>query len=198
MNNDDKKASSRIIIKELTPKLLEDYLRFFDGDAFKDNPEWAGCYCMYMHFLGTNNEWNARSSSANRSDIIELINQNKANGLLAYLDGQVVGWCHATPRTNLKKLDVITGFQVNDKERIGSIVCFVVAAPYRRRGIARSLLDSACNIFQKWGLSIAEAYPNTKAETDAENWGGPLSLYLSAGFTPFREFKNRMIVRKIL
>ena len=151
-----------------------------------------------MHFLGTDEEWNARSSSTNRSEIIDLINKNKANGLLSYLDGQVVGWCHATPRTNLKKLDAITGCHVNYNERIGSIVCFVVAAPYRRRGIARSLLDSACNVFVKWGLSIAEAYPNTKAETDAENWGGPLSLYLSAGFKPFRETKNRMIVRKLL
>jgi len=189
---------SNVIIRELTPELLGDYLSFFDGDAFMDNPEWAGCYCMYYHFLGTYKEWEARSPSENRAAVSELILRGKAHGLLAYIDEKLVGWCHAAPRTALPKLDTLQGLGVDDAEQVGSIVCFVVAAPFRRRGIAHRLLEAACDMFIRWGLSIAEAYPHKKAKTDAENWRGPLSLYLSAGFKPFRELNNRIIVRKRL
>ena len=50
------------VIWELTPELLDDFLNFFDHDAFADNPVWFGCYCMYYHFMGTVEEWDKRSA----------------------------------------------------------------------------------------------------------------------------------------
>jgi len=35
---------AKIEVRELTPARLDDYLRFFDKDAFTDFPEWSGCY----------------------------------------------------------------------------------------------------------------------------------------------------------
>jgi hypothetical protein len=37
----------KVEVRELRPELLDDYLRFFDQDAFTDFPEWSGCYCGF-------------------------------------------------------------------------------------------------------------------------------------------------------
>jgi len=38
--------------RELTPDRADDFLDYFDGDAFADNPEGASCYCCYFHSPG--------------------------------------------------------------------------------------------------------------------------------------------------
>ena len=39
--------SAEIAVRELVPALLAEWLSFFDGGAFADNHEWAGCYCHF-------------------------------------------------------------------------------------------------------------------------------------------------------
>ena len=53
-----------------------------------------------------------------------------------------VGWCNYGETTHLA--GVMTRFKLEaaDHERIGSIACFVIAAPYRGHGVAAMLLDS--------------------------------------------------------
>lgn len=117
-------------------------------------------------------------------------------GLLAYLDGQVVGWCNAAPRT---LLDSFADEPDPDTDRLGQITCFVVARSHRRTGIARALLEAACDMLREQGLALAEANPSRNASTDAENHFGPLSLYLSAGFTVVHEREDGLsVVRRRL
>ena len=187
-----------VAIRELTPEILKDFLDFFDHDAFADNPAWSGCYCMYYQFTGIDEEWDKRSASENREAMSKLIREGKAHGLLAYVDGRSVGWCHAAPRTTIPRLKLYQQFRVEEAERIGSIVCFVIAKPYRGRGIARRLLDAACQTFIRQGLAFAEAYPLKHAESDADNFPGPLEMYLDAGFSVFRELERFVIVREAL
>jgi len=191
-------SMSEPVIRELTPELLDDYLKFFDHDAFADNPAWFGCYCMYYHFSGTDEEWDARTASENRATISDLIRNGQAHGLLAYVCGKPVGWCKAAPRLALPKLNLDRDLQVDDADRVGSIVCFVIAKPYRGRGIARRLLDTACDVLARRELAFTEAYPRKHAESEADNFPGPLKMYLAAGFTIFREVDKRVIVRKPL
>jgi ribosomal protein S18 acetylase RimI-like enzyme len=117
-------------------------------------------------------------------------------GLLAYRDGQVVGWCNAAPRGLLESF---ADEPDPDADRLGQITCFVVARNHRRTGVARALLEAACHMLREQGLSLAEANPLRKASTDAENHYGPLSLYLSAGFTVVREREDGIsVVRRPL
>jgi len=76
---------------------------------------------------------------------------------------------------------------VADKTDVGVIMCFSIAKDYRRMGIARRLLREACTSFAERGLSIVEANPRPGAETDSANHFGPLSLYLSEGFSVVRD-----------
>ncbi len=189
---------SEPVIKELSPELLDDFLSFFDHDAFADNPEWANCYCYWYLFPGTDQEWETRTGSENRAGMGELIRRGQAHGFLAYDDGRPVGWCHAAPRTAIPNIERFTGAQAGDADRVGSIVCFVVAEPHRRQGIARRLLEAACDSFRHRGLEFAEAYPSKNVETAAQHFPGPLEMYLEAGFTPVREFDRLTVVRKTL
>jgi GNAT superfamily N-acetyltransferase len=185
-------------IKELTPKLQEDFLHFFDHEAFADNPKWAGCYCMYYYFAGPKEEWRVQNGPVNRKDITKLIETGRAQGFLAYQDSKPVGWCNAAPRKMLPTLERYQSLRVEDPEKVGSIVCFVVSKNHRGQGIAKQMLDAASDKFRKQGLSFAEAYPASEAKSEADNYPGPLSMYLANGFSIYRQNESATIVRKAL
>ena len=183
-------------IREVTPERLDDVLRFFDRDAFADNPACASCYCMFYHIAGE--EWAQRTAAQNRAARSELIACGQARGYLAYADGEPAGWCNAGPRAAYPRYDGAEEYRVDDGEHVGSIVCFVIAPQYRRHGIARRLLDAACEGFRRQGLRVAEGYPSRDENDDASAYHGPASMYADAGFEPFRELEHQTIVRKSL
>jgi GNAT superfamily N-acetyltransferase len=185
-------------IRRLSPGRLTDFLRFFDRHAFMDNPLWSGCYCMAPHFAGSAEEWVRRSAAQNREEKRELIRSGRTSGYLAYVGGRPVAWCHAAPRSDLPGLGRLDEFRTTDGDRVGAIACFVVSAPYRRQGLARRLLEAACDGFRADGLTIAEAYPPKDATSDARAFRGPLDMYLSAGFRAYHEGKQFIVVRKTL
>jgi ribosomal protein S18 acetylase RimI-like enzyme len=186
-------------IRPLTPDLLDDYLTFFDHDAFCDNPEWQSCYCAFFHCYSRagEQEFDARTSEQNRALVSGLIRAGHMHGYLAYSGAKAVGWCQAAPRAELPSLRERFDLAGEDAG-IGSIACFVVAKSHRRQGICRQLLDLACQGFRAMGLSCAEAYPHAGRETDAGNYHGPLSMYLAAGFQPFLTREDLVVVRKSL
>ncbi|MBI3997660.1 MAG: GNAT family N-acetyltransferase [Armatimonadetes bacterium] len=183
-------------IQALRPDRVDDFLGFFDRDAFMDNPLWSSCYCMAYLFTGSDKEWAETTAAENREAMRALILGRRAHGYLAYVDGRPVGWCHAATRVMLPGLNRYEEFRTEDPERVGAIVCFVIAAPYRRQGVARRLLDAACEGFRREGLAVAEAYPLKEGASDARAYHGPLAMYLAAGFNPYREGKRFVVVRK--
>lgn len=186
-------------IRELTPERVEDYLAFFDHDAFTDNPRWAACYCMFPHVTSEGAEWSARSAAVNRAAKRELICAGKAKGWLAYVDGKPVGWLNAAPRVSLARYREAEELPRADADVSGSIVCFIIAQPYRRQGIATRLLDAAIEEFRRKGLRYAEAFTTSAPQSDAEAHVGPLSMYLRAGFEPVRDLEGGyVLVRKTL
>lgn len=180
----------------LTAARADDYARFFDHDAFMDNPYWADCYCLFPAFAGSDEQWEGRSSEENRAERIAQIRADAAHGLLAYADEKPVAWCHAAPREAMPKFaaDLAAG----PGERVGVIACFVVAAPYRKQGLAARLLDAACDYLRDLGMTVAEGYPLADAGSDAHAFKGPLSMYLEAGFERAGEDGEAVIVRKRL
>lgn len=184
-----------IIVKPLVPELLNDYLAFFDSDAFADNPEWAGCFCYFNQAQHEIKPWEQRTRTGNRTAVSMLIEARQMSGYLAYVGNRVVGWCNTGPRARYTTLNN-TAEPLLD--RIGSIVCFIVAQRYRRQGVATFLLDSACNGLRKQGLTIAEAYPRRSVQTDASHYHGPLQMYQDAGFEVFDERDGVITVRKNL
>jgi len=189
-------SASPLTLRRLEPALLPDFLAFFDGDAFADNPKWRSCYCQYLHVDHRQLRWAERTERLNRDAACTRIPAGQMQGWLAYHEGRVVGWCSAAPRP---LYEALADEPDPDAARIGTIGCFVVAQPRRRRGVARALLDAACAGFRDQGLAWAEAMPHENAQGDAQNHHGPLALYLGAGFQVHRrDADGRVIVRRPL
>lgn len=184
-------SSAQLTIRRLSPELRGDFLQYFEGAAFADNPRWKSCYCQFLYVDHAVVNWGARGAAENRSAACERIACGRMQGLLAYREGQVVGWCNAAPRL---MLDSFADEPVPDAQTVGQITCFVVAREHRRTGVARALLEAACGLLREQGMHVAEANPSRAASTDAEQHFGPLSLYLSAGFAIVAEKADGLVV----
>lgn len=182
----------------LTRGLTDDFIRFFDDAAFTDNKEWAGCYCYFYHYERSDEEFNQRTGESNRLSSINLIQEGKMKGYLAYHNGEPIGWCNANDKINYSRL--VSNHEVWDEagKKICSIVCFVIAPKYRKKGIASQLLKEICSDYADKGYEYVEAYPRKGELTSAQHYHGPLSMYLKAGFFLHKEFANYDIVRKKL
>src|SRR3990172_719625 len=191
-------TEANVLIRTLTPDLLPDWLALFDNKAFVDNPAWSSCYCQFYHADHDQRDWSERTGPENRSASIQLIQRGRLRGYLAYVKSEAVGWCQASPRTLVPYLDSNLELQVEDADRVGAILCFLVAPPYRTMKVGQSLLAAACRGLAGQGAQIAEGYPRRSAKSDASNYHGPLSMYRSAGLKPYREFEDFLVVRKEL
>src|SRR3989442_13366836 len=135
---------SELVVKELTSALRDDSLLFFDGVAFADNSDWSDCYCYLYHFAN-------KGKSESRRQASSQITDDRIHGFLAYDNGKPVGWCNAAPRSSYPTLHWLMGPGPDKGERVGSIVCFVVASSHRGQGIASRLLNAASKKFSQEG-----------------------------------------------
>ncbi len=187
-----------ITVEDVTPDRLADYQSFFDHDAFRDYPGWQSCYCMETHRTQTDEEWAVRTAGDNRRDMSRGIKEGNVTALLAYVDGKPVGWCNYGETTRLNGVMHRFGLNVAEQQGVGSLACFVIAAPYRGHGVATSLLEAALDRMRARGVKVAEAYPVKELKSAQSNYRGPLAMYTAAGFEPYRETERHLIVRKKL
>jgi len=185
-------------IVPLEPRRADDWLAFFDGPAFADNPEWSRCYCRCFLFGGGGFErWDAACANEgeNRGVMAERVRAGTVDGLLAYREGRVVGWLHFGPTDRFHTpIDILRPVE----DGVASIVCFVVAPEARRSGVARALLREACAELGRRGFTAVDGRPAVSAEGDMHEFMGPLGLYLSEGFVLAETGEKRHRVRRVL
>jgi len=90
-------SSVDLEIRPVTPNQHDAVIRYFDLVAHADNPAWSSCYCIER----VAPDFPTRTKEQNRASRSELMRSAKANGLVAYRLGRVVGWCHAAPTGEL-------------------------------------------------------------------------------------------------
>jgi GNAT superfamily N-acetyltransferase len=129
------------------------------------------------------------------------------SGLLAYLDGEPVGWCAVEPRTAY--FGLMRNFKIHwdgrdeDKEdgTVWSITCFVVRAGYRRRGVSRALARAAAEFARARGARAVEGYPMLvrpgQHVTTSEIHVGKRSVFDAAGFRQVSHPSTRRVVMRI-
>ena len=74
----------------------------------------------------------------------------------------------------------------------------MIASQYRGHGLARRLLDAACERLAARGVEWVEAYPAKAGGSAQANFRGPLEMYREAGFESYRETERHLLVRKRL
>lgn len=185
-----------VTINPITEERIGDFLHLFDNVAFTDNKEWSGCYCQFYHF--DDEQWERQTAEKNRLSAIKLIQVGRMKGYLAYLDGKPIGWCNVNDK--FKFLRLVSNEELWDSTvgKICSIVCFVIAPEYRRKGVASQILEAICNDYSNRGYEYVEAYPRKGELTNSQHYHGPMSMYVKAGFLLYSSLSNYDIVRKKL
>jgi ribosomal protein S18 acetylase RimI-like enzyme len=166
-------------IVPLTPGRLDDLASLFDQGG---DPKW--CWCAYFRVRGQT--WSNATPAANRSLLGELADRAPAPGLIAYRDGQAVGWVSLGPREDYERLAYSRVLAPIDDRPVWSIVCFVVGRHQRGQGIAVALLDAAIAHARASGATTLEAYPTDTGGNripSANAFKGTLSMFERAGFT---------------
>jgi GNAT superfamily N-acetyltransferase len=130
---------------------------------------------------------------------------DSTSGLVAYLDGEPVGWCAvesrpAYPRLLLKTRVPWEG-RAEDKadDSVWAVTCFVVRAGFRRRGISRALARAAIAFARDRGARALEGYPMVSAEGAivGELHVGLRSAFADAGFAEVGRPSPRRVVMRI-
>ena len=205
-------SSGAVLVRPLEPARLEDFVTFFDRDAFGDNPWWAGCYCNFYESLThpADNPDPATPAFApyrdrNRGEKIERVRSGTAGGFLAYRDGAVVGWLNAQPSERYPNPRQFAPAFAQIPERTGMLMCFVVAPAARGQGVGTALLQAAIAGFRAAGLQHAQGFarrPDAERgewETFAtSNYHGTLSMYLANGFAEVGSLGSYAIMRRSL
>lgn len=129
------------------------------------------------------------------------------SGLVAYRDGEPVGWCAVEPRTAYARLLRSTRVpwegRAEDKtdDGVWAVTCFVTRAGFRRRGISRALARAAVDFARKRGARALEGYPIiTQPGQDimaVEVHVGSRSIFEAAGFTEVSHPTLRRVVMRI-
>lgn len=183
-----------VTIHPVTEERIDDWIRFFDHDAFADNPDWASCYCLEPHAPATDDN-PERPWREVRGDMIDRLRSGRTSGYLAYVDGKPAGWVNASPRSSyglFRDVDL----DGPDPASVVGVSCFVVAPPYRRHGVASALLDRVLADAADRGADWVEGYPRIEPEkSDGRDFRGPREMYDDRGFRPVERRERDTVVR---
>ena len=128
------------------------------------------------------------------------------SGLVAYLDGEPVGWCAIEPRTAYRRLPPRrvaweARGEDRDDDSVWAVTCFVTRAGFRRRGISRALARATVDFARERGARALEGYPMLTEPGKEITWGelhvGSRSIFAAAGFAEVSRPTLRRVVMRI-
>ena len=155
----------------------------------------AGCWCMWPRLEAA--EFRRGSGDGNRRRLQKLVRDGARPGLVAYVNGEPVGWVALAPRSQYRRLERSKVLAPVDDKLVWSVVCFFVRRDWRGRGLTVRLLREAARFAAARGARMLEGYPTDASEraADAFVWTGLTSTFERAGF---REVARRSASRPIM
>ena len=125
-------------------------------------------------------------------------------GLVAYRDGEPVGWCAVEPRTAYEGLvrNNRVPWEGRDEDKadgsVWAVTCVFARAGFRRRGVSYALVRAAVDHARRRGARELEGYPMvTKDVITEELHVGTESVFTDAGFTELTRPTVRRAVMRI-
>ncbi|MEX0625501.1 MAG: GNAT family N-acetyltransferase [Chloroflexota bacterium] len=165
------------------------------------------CWCTWWRQTGAESSKGVeKGGAANRALMHEIVKAGSEPGLLAYRDGQPVGWISVAPRPQYGR--IIRSRRIGPEpeeaanERIWSVVCFWIPRRERGKGVANGLLKAAVDHARARGAAVLEAYPLDTAggrHPPANVFTGTLAMFQRAGFREVdRPRGAQLVVRRDL
>lgn len=175
-----------LTFRPLSPDLMDDF-----GTVLRGNYG-AGCWCTFPRM--TEAETRALPGEGTltrrrRQVVTELASRAVSPGLLAYENGEPVGWVAVAPRTELRRVDRSRATPRVDDTDVWVIPCVTVRKGQRGRGIAVALIEAAVRYAGEHGAPAVEAYPRAGSERTGDDnaYFGTEEMFRRAGFRVVRE-----------
>jgi GNAT superfamily N-acetyltransferase len=169
----------------------------------------AQCYCQRFKIAHSEWRWISDEERARRLREQTQCGNPRARtttGLVAYIDGEPVGWCSVEPRTAyvyLMKTRMPWAGRYEDKanDRIWAVGCFVTRTGFRLRGITYALAHAAVDFARARGADALEGYAMITQPGKEITWGelhvGSVRVYEAAGFEEVSRPSKRRVVMRI-
>ena len=164
---------ARLVVHPVTPARWDDFAKLFEA---KGAPHY--CWCAPYRFADAHTMDKAEKRAAMR----QLVKRGTPIGLLAYKDGEPVGWVSAAPRMTFAKLERSKVMPVVD-ETAWTVSCFFVAREHRDEGVPVALLNAAVKEARAKGATSIEGYPWDASGMSSTNLGRS-AVFKKAGFKP--------------
>ncbi len=138
-------SAPHIELRELSPELWPAFEKLFGA-----NGACAGCWCMFWRLEEGERYADVKGAQAKRR-MKALVLSGEAQGLLAFVQGEPVGWLALGPRREFKKLDRAPSLKCDDADEVWSLPCFFVHKDWRGQGVATALLKAALPVLKAKG-----------------------------------------------
>ncbi|MDW4572207.1 GNAT family N-acetyltransferase [Microbacterium sp. M3] len=173
-----------IIIEQATPDRFDDAQHALSGGG-----DGRGCQCQW--WMMPNSRWQQTSQQERQTMLRDELAAGPPPALIAYVDGEAVGWVRIGPRTRQVRIGRTRHFATHseepwDDETVWSVSCFVVRKEFRKQGLNARLLAAAIDYARARGARVIEAYP---LDPDAgrkiasnELFHGVVATFAQAGF----------------
>lgn len=150
---------------------------------FGANGACAGCWCMWWRLEQGEQLRDVAYAEARRRQK-RLVEAGRSRGVLAFVDGEPVGWAAWARRTELPRLQRSRTLACDDPEGVFSLPCFFIKAGFRGKGVARALLRHAVAAVQREGAREVEAYPMALGRklSNSEAFTGTVPFFEREGF----------------
>ena len=194
-------AESRNTFELLTPDRWPDLVDLFGPERGAS----SGCWCMWP-FLRAK-DWQAMPREARRDALKDKVEHGPAPGLLAYRDGQAVGWVAFGPREQYLRFHLgktSRPLETDTVEQIGqtyAVTCFFIRSGFRKSGLMQDLLAAGSDQARAAGAAYLDACPieSDKPLQWGEGFVGIASVFRRNGFEEVaRRSPRRPLLRKTL
>lgn len=171
----------------------------------------VGCQCQRFKLAPGESfgsyPWRDRAERLREQTSCDRPRARTTSGLVAYQNGEPVGWCAVEPRTAYEGL--LRVFRIpwdgrnedRTDDSIWAVTCVYARAGYRRRGIGYALAEAAVAFARDRGAHALEAYPMVTYPGQDITWGemlvGNHSMFAAAGMTEVSRPSHRRAVYRI-
>jgi GNAT superfamily N-acetyltransferase len=162
--------SKKLTFNPVTEKSVGDFVKLF---GTKGGPNW--CWCMA--FRATPEEIRNSKSTERKKQILGRIADGVPVGILAYAEGEPVGWVSLAPKDTFRKLG-----GTEDADGVWSLTCMFIPRTRRGQGMAHRLIEGAIAYAKKHKARLLEAYP-VDPDSPSYRHMGFRPAFEKAGFT---------------
>lgn len=180
-----------LLVKPLTPDLWPDF-----EDLFGRQGACYGCWCTHFRLPPAVRRQN--DGVRNKDVIRQRIEAGPPPGLLAFIDGQAVGWMQIGPRADVPEWNnsgrASAPFGATDAAdpAVWAISCFFIRSAVRGRGLSHGLVIEGIAFARGAGARLLEACPMRHAQRSGSVslFVGSAAVFERAGFQTVVERKS--------